>query len=42
MKNPNRKRILPYLVEFVKFSTGFAALIAVGLVALRFSGVGIS
>lgn len=30
-----RRRMLPFIVEFVKFSAGFAVIIAVGLVALH-------
>jgi len=29
------KRVLPYVVEFVKFAAGFAVIIAVALVALH-------
>ena len=29
------RRALPFVVEFVKFATGFAAIIAVALVALH-------
>lgn len=32
------KRTLPFFVEFVKFATGFAVIIAIALVALRASG----
>lgn len=43
-KNNNRqnkeRRALPFFVEFVKFSTGFAAIIAVALLTLRFVGTG--
>ncbi len=31
--------MLPFVVEFVKFSTGFAAVIALALVTLRFVSV---
>lgn len=31
------RRMLPFFVEFVKFSTTFAALIAVALITLRFA-----
>jgi hypothetical protein len=38
-QNNNRKdaerRMLPFLVEFVKFSTGFAVIIAVALLTLH-------
>ncbi len=37
-----KRRALPYLIEFVKFSTGFAAIVAVGLMALRFTGGAVS
>lgn len=30
-------RWLPFFIEFVKFSAGFAGLIALGLIALRFA-----
>lgn len=33
--NSKARRILPFLIEFVKFSTGFAAIIAVALLALH-------
>lgn len=29
------KRVLPFFVEFVKFSTGFAVIIATALIALH-------
>ena len=29
------RRMLPFVVEFVKFATGFAAIIAVALLALH-------
>lgn len=29
------KRVLPFFVEFVKFSTGFAVIIAIALIALN-------
>lgn len=29
------RRALPFFVEFVKFATGFAAIIAVGLLSLH-------
>lgn len=42
MKNPSdetleekEKEMLPFFVEFVKFSAGFAVIIGVGLVALH-------
>lgn len=31
--------MLPFVVEFVKFSAGFAAIIAIALIALRFTDV---
>lgn len=31
----SRRSILPFLIEFVKFSSGFAALVAVGLFSLH-------
>lgn len=31
--------MLPFVVEFVKFSAAFAVIIAIALVALRFVGV---
>lgn len=43
MNNPNaddkrlqeERRMLPYLVEFVKFAAGFAVIIALALIALH-------
>ncbi len=32
------QRMLPFVVEFVKFSTGFAAIIAVALITLHVAG----
>lgn len=32
------RRILPYFVEFVKFSSAFAAIITFALVTLHFAG----
>lgn len=29
------RRLLPFFVEFVKFATGFAAIVAVGLFTLQ-------
>jgi hypothetical protein len=29
------RRALPYVIEFVKFSSGFAAIVAVALLVLR-------
>ena len=34
MRN-NKRRALFYAIEFVKFSTGFAAIIALSLIALH-------
>ena len=31
------KRMLPFFIEFVKFSAVFASIIAVGLITLRFA-----
>lgn len=31
----NPRRLLPYFVEFVKFATGFAVIIAIALFALQ-------
>lgn len=33
--NERKQRMLPFFVEFVKFSTGFAAIVAVALVTLH-------
>ena len=33
--DPNARRLLPYFVEFVKFSVGFAVIVAIALVALH-------
>jgi hypothetical protein len=35
MDKDKERRMLPFFIEFVKFSTGFAVIIAVALVALR-------
>jgi hypothetical protein len=36
MKDKNElKRTLPFVIEFVKFTSGFAALIALGLLVLN-------
>ncbi|MFA5998348.1 MAG: hypothetical protein WC814_03120 [Candidatus Paceibacterota bacterium] len=32
------RRLLPFFVEFVKFATGFAAIVAVGLLTLQVAG----
>lgn len=34
-KQATERRILPFFVEFVKFATGFAVIIAVALLALN-------
>jgi hypothetical protein len=34
------RRLLPFFIEFVKFSTGFVGIIALALLALRFVGGG--
>ena len=34
-RNSTIRRALPFFVEFVKFSIGFAVIIAVALIALR-------
>jgi hypothetical protein len=40
MKKPDpNRRLLPFVVEFVKFSAGFAAVIALALLTLRFVSV---
>ena len=31
------RRMLPFFIEFVKFSTGFAAIVAVALLTLHFA-----
>jgi len=36
------RRILPFLVEFVKFSTGFAVIIAVALLTLHAASAAMS
>lgn len=33
--NNRRKATLPFFVEFVKFSTGFAVIVAIGLIGLH-------
>lgn len=35
MRNERARRALPFFVEFVKFATGFAAIVAVALLSLR-------
>jgi len=42
MNNPTAKenrprRALPFFIEFVRFATGFAALIAIALLSLHFA-----
>ncbi len=32
------RKMQPFIVEFVKFSSGFAVIIAVGILALRLAG----
>lgn len=46
MNNPKNKsreeaerRILPFFIEFVKFSSGFAAIVAVALLTLHVASV---
>jgi len=43
MNNPRTKkkmnRSLPFVMEFVKFAAGFAAIIALALIALRFTNI---
>ncbi|MBI5406057.1 hypothetical protein HY972_03435 [Candidatus Kaiserbacteria bacterium] len=34
-RQDSERRMLPFFVEFVKFSTGFAAIVAVALLALH-------
>ncbi|MEK7126343.1 MAG: hypothetical protein AAB835_02565 [Patescibacteria group bacterium] len=34
-KRTDEKRILPLFIEFVKFTTGFAAIVAAALIALN-------
>lgn len=34
-KNDTERRMLPFFIEFVKFTTGFAAIIAVALFTLH-------
>ena len=35
MNNQKNKRILPFFIEFVKFATSFAVIVAVALIALN-------
>lgn len=37
-RNGSLKRALPFVIEFVKFSTGFVAIVALALLTLRFAG----
>ena len=41
-QNAKAKRILPFFVEFVKFSASFAAVIALALLTLRFVDISAS
>ena len=34
-KNDTERRMLPFFIEFVKFTTGFAVIVAVALLALN-------
>jgi hypothetical protein len=34
-RRETERRVLPFFIEFVKFSTGFAVIVALGLVALH-------
>lgn len=34
-KDIKERRMLPFLIEFIKFSAGFAVIIAAGLLALN-------
>ncbi len=40
-REESERRALPFFVEFVKFSTGFAVLIAVALITLRFASAAV-
>ena len=35
MKGESGKRVLPLVIEFIKFSTGFVAIVAVALLTLH-------
>jgi hypothetical protein len=39
MKNGTGRRLLPFVTEFVKFSAGFAAILAVALFVLHVASV---
>ncbi len=39
--NKRKNNILPFFIEFVKFSTGFAAIIAAALLTLHVASVAI-
>lgn len=45
-QNPNRfateRRLLPFFIDFVKFATGFAAIIAVALLTLHAASAAVS
>lgn len=34
-KNDTERRMLPFFIEFVKFTTGFAVIVAVALLSLH-------
>jgi len=38
-KQASKGGILPFLIEFVKFTTGFAVIVAVALLTLHFTSV---
>ena len=42
MKERSNKKIFPFVVEFAKFATGFAVIVAVALLALRVTGAGVN
>jgi hypothetical protein len=39
MKKGAPRRILPFVTEFVKFSTGFAAIVAAALLSLHIARI---
>lgn len=41
MKRDSERRMLPFFIEFVKFSTGFAVIIAAGLFAYHVASAAI-
>jgi hypothetical protein len=41
MNDDQARKIHPFVVEFVKFTSGFALVIAVGLLMLRAVGTGL-